>query len=99
MLAGEGSLVAVGVQPDRITDPELLLSALEQELGLDPAYVRRQYEAPGVQGHWFVPLVNLREEDYRRVDPIYGPYRASSLDGWKPGPIHWQKQPATSPVI
>ncbi|MDI9441764.1 MAG: hypothetical protein GX101_00660 [Firmicutes bacterium] len=73
VLAGEGSLVAVGVQPDRITDPELLLSALEQELGLDPAYVRRQYEAPGVQGHWFVPLVNLREEDYRRVDPILRP--------------------------
>ena len=73
VLAGEGSLIVVGVQPDRITDPEALLSALRTELGLDPDYVRRQYEAAGVQGHWFVPLVRLAEEDYLRVDPILRP--------------------------
>jgi cell division protein FtsI/penicillin-binding protein 2 len=73
VLAGEGSLVAVGVQPDRITDPETLLDALHSELGFRPDYVRRQYEAPGVQGHWFVPLANLSEAEYRRVDPILRP--------------------------
>ncbi len=73
ILAGKGSLVAVGVQPDRITDPDTLLEVLHTELGLSPDYVRRQYEAPGVQGHWFVPLANLKEAEYQRVDPVLRP--------------------------
>lgn len=73
ILAGEGSLVAVGVQPDRLRDPEHVLASLREHLDLEPDYVRRQYEAPGVQGHWFVPLVTLTEEEYRRVDPILRP--------------------------
>ena len=73
VLAGEGSLVSIGVQPDRITDPETLLEALRTELGLQPEYVRRQYEAPGVQGHWFVPLATLSEAEYREVDPVLRP--------------------------
>jgi cell division protein FtsI/penicillin-binding protein 2 len=73
ILAGEGSLVAVGVQPDRITDPDRLLAALQTELGLDPDYVQRQYQAPGVQGHWFVPLIRIREAEYHRVDPVLRP--------------------------
>lgn len=73
MLAGEGSLVSVGVQPDRITESERLLAVLKDELGLDPEYVRSKYQAPGVQGHWFVPLVSLSEEEYRRIDPILRP--------------------------
>lgn len=72
-LAGEGSLVAVGVQPDRIKDPEPLLTSLEEQLGLNPEYVRGQYQAPGVQSHWFVPLATLTEEEYRRLDPVLRP--------------------------
>lgn len=73
ILAGSGSRVTVGVQPDRIKDHETLLQALEAELGLRPEYVRSQYEAPGVQGHWFVPLMTLTEEEYGRVDPTLRP--------------------------
>lgn len=73
VLAGKGSLVTVGVQPDRITDPERLLDALQTELDLTPEYVVSQYEAPGVQGHWFVPLISLSEAEYSRVDPILRP--------------------------
>ncbi len=73
ILAGEGSRVTIGVQPDRILAPEWLLEALQTELGLDPEYVRRQYEAPGVQGHWFVPLITVTEEEYQRVDPLLRP--------------------------
>ena len=65
ILAGEGSRVTVGVQPDRISAPEWLLGSLEAELGLDPVWVS-QYEAPGVQ-----PLVytldHSFEEEYQRV--------------------------------
>lgn len=73
VLAGEGSLVAVGVQPDRIADPERLLGVLEEHIGLSADYVRRQYEAPGVQGHWFVPLINLTEQQYLQVDEFLRP--------------------------
>ncbi len=73
VLAGAGSLVSVGVQPDRITDPDNLFSVLQAELGLSPEYVQRQYQAPGVQGHWFVPLTNLTGVEYERVDPILRP--------------------------
>lgn len=73
ILAGEGSMVTIGVQPDRITAPEWLFGTLQAELGLNPEYVRRQYEAPGVQGHWFVPLITVSEEEYRRVDPVLRP--------------------------
>ncbi len=73
ILAGEGSLVTVGVQPDRITDPDILLETLQAELGLLPEYVRRQYEAPGVQGHWFVPLVSLSEVEYQVAESVLRP--------------------------
>ena len=73
ILAGEGSLVTVGLQPDRITDPDTLLGTLHAELGLSPEYVRRQYEAPGVQGHWFVPLIRLSEAEYQVVEAVLRP--------------------------
>lgn len=73
ILAGAGSRVSVGVQPDRITDEETLLQALQTELGLSPDYVRRQYEAPGVQGHWFIPLATISEAQYQQADPVLRP--------------------------
>ncbi len=73
ILAGAGSRVSVGVQPDRITDPDTLLQALQIQLGLSPEYVRRQYEAPGVQAHWFVPLTTISEAEYQQADPALRP--------------------------
>ncbi len=73
IFAGEGSLVTIGVQPDRITDSDILLKALQEELALSPEYVRRQYEAPGVQGHWFVPLISLSEAEYQKVEAVLRP--------------------------
>ncbi len=72
-LAGYGTVVKIGVQPNRISEPDLLHQVLEEQLGLDPEYVRRQYEAPGVQGHWFVPIITVSEEEYARLDPILRP--------------------------
>lgn len=73
VLAGEGALVQVGVQPDRITDTELLFQVLGEQLGLSEGYIRGQYEAPGVQGHWFVPLITLSEAHYIEVDEVLRP--------------------------
>lgn len=73
VLAGQGTVVSIGVQPNRISDRERLHQALQEQLGLDPDYVRSKYEAPGVQGHWFVPLITVSEEEYARVDPSLRP--------------------------
>lgn len=73
VLAGKGSLVSVGVQPDRISEPELLLTMLEKELNLNPDYVRRQYEAPNIEGHWFVPLATINEAEFNRIDSVLRP--------------------------
>lgn len=73
LLAGEGSLITVGVQPDRIQDGAELLAVLEKELALDPEYVRGQYEKPGVLGHWFVPLIKITESRYQEVDGALRP--------------------------
>ena len=69
-LAGLGTSSQYRSQPDRITDPELLYSVLEENLGLSPTIVfkKRKYQAPGIQGHWFVPLVSVSEEDYARLN-------------------------------
>ncbi len=73
LLAGGGSVINIGVQPGRIEDPELLFTTLEEELGLSEEYVRSEYEAPGVQDHWFVPITTITEQKYRELDPILRP--------------------------
>lgn len=73
LLAGRGSAVSIGVQPGRITDPERLFQVLEEYLGLTRESVRSKYEAPGVQPHWFVPLITVSEELYQKLDPILRP--------------------------
>lgn len=73
LLAGKGSVVAIGVQPSRITDPELLFEVTAEYLGLSREYVQSQYQAPGIQDHWFVPLITVSEERYQQLDPILRP--------------------------
>jgi len=73
LLAGGGSVINVGVQPGRIEDPDLLFTTLEEELDLSEEYVRGEYQAPGIQDHWFVPLTTITEEKYRELDPILRP--------------------------
>lgn len=83
LLAGRGSVVSIGVQPGRITDHELLVQVLEDNLNLSPDYVSSRYQAPGVQDHWFVPLLTVTEQEYQALDPILRPV---------PG-IFFQRQP------
>ena len=72
----DGTVVSVGLEPRRIKDRADTLVALEKTLRLDPADIERELDRPGVQPHWFVPLVELREERYRelrpRLEPIPG---------------------------
>ncbi len=73
LLAGQGSVITIGVQPGRIEDPDQLHQLLQDTLGLNPDYVQRQYQAPGVQDHWFVPLTTVSEQIYLEVDPLLRP--------------------------
>lgn len=73
IIAGRGSRVIVGVQPDRIKDERTLLEALEKYLNLDSQYACSQYGASEVQGNWFVPLITLTEQEYIRVEPYLRP--------------------------
>ena len=65
--------MTIGVQPGRISDPELLYQVLSDNLGLSPEYVKGQYLASGVQDHWFVPLVTVTEMEYQELDPLLRP--------------------------
>jgi len=73
MLAGSGSVVNIGVQPGRIEDPDRLFQVLEEELDLSEEYIRGEYEAPGIQDHWFVPLTTVSEERFAELDPVLRP--------------------------
>ncbi len=83
LLAGQGSIVAIGVQPGRVSDPELLYSVLGEHLGLSQAYIESRYQAPGVEEHWFVSLTTVTEEQYQELNPVLRPI---------PG-VFFQRQP------
>ncbi|NLY10098.1 MAG: hypothetical protein GX020_00165 [Firmicutes bacterium] len=73
LLAGEGSTITIGVQPGRISDPVRLFTTLNEMLGLSESYIRSQYQAPGVQDHWFVPLITVSESYYEEINQILRP--------------------------
>lgn len=68
-----GKVVAVGVQPSKMTDQVALGAALLQHVGVEPARLDAALKAPGVKPDHFVPLVEVREERYRQVEPALRP--------------------------
>lgn len=55
-------VVSVGIEPQRITDRDLLLARLETILGVDADEVAASLDAPGVQPDWFVPVAVLEDD-------------------------------------
>lgn len=72
-LTADGTLVAVGLEPQRITDREETIAALTEELDLEGEDIVRELEQPWVEPHHFVPLVRLREEPYQERRPDLAP--------------------------
>ena len=62
-------VIAVGVEPRRIKNRKRMLKALERLVGADPKQVAADLDRPGVQPDWFVPVVELRPERYKKVRP------------------------------
>lgn len=68
-----GKVVAIGVQPSRITDRAAVAAALHQHVGVDPVRLDAALDAPGVKPDHFVPLIDVREERYRGVEAALRP--------------------------
>jgi cell division protein FtsI/penicillin-binding protein 2 len=63
----------VGLEPQAIQDLNQVKSALQQQLGVDPAAVDRALGAPGVQPSHFVPIISVSEARYTQVAPVIYP--------------------------
>jgi penicillin-binding protein 2 len=66
-LATTGSITSVGVQPNQITDEAKLLSALQQQLQIQPDQAKKAYQS--AQPDWFVPLRDLTAAQAAAVRP------------------------------
>jgi cell division protein FtsI/penicillin-binding protein 2 len=72
-LASTGPGRIVGLEPQAIQDLNQVKTALQQQLGVDPAAVDRALGAPGVQPNHFVPIVSVSETRYTQVAPVIYP--------------------------
>ena len=68
-----GKVVAIGVQPSKIKDQAALAAALLQHAGVEPGRLDTALRAPGVKPEHFVPLLEVREERYRQIEPALRP--------------------------
>ena len=72
-LAGNGDVVVVGLEPDRVRDRAQVQAALMQQLGVDPAVVAGILDRPGVRPDAFLDVVTLAPDRYAQVRPALAP--------------------------
>jgi cell division protein FtsI/penicillin-binding protein 2 len=63
------AVVDVGLEPQRIQDQDQTLAALSALLDVDADDVETNLNAPGVQPDWFVPVKQLRQDEYEALAP------------------------------
>lgn len=73
LLAGGGSVINIGIEPGKVENPELLHETFSKELGLSEEYLVGEYQATGIQDHWFVPVATVSESEFAELDPILRP--------------------------
>jgi cell division protein FtsI/penicillin-binding protein 2 len=66
-------LVAVGLEPDRVTDRNALNAAFQQVLQIPAATIDAALARPGVKPNFFVPITTLRPEQFATVRPQLEP--------------------------
>jgi cell division protein FtsI/penicillin-binding protein 2 len=74
----------VGLEPRAITDLDLIKTAFQEELNIEPAAIDEALA--GVQPDHFVPITTVDLTDYRRVEPVIYPlpgtrFRDTTLRG------------------
>lgn len=72
LLAGEGESVVVGVEPQRLTDPQAATAALVAA-GAAESEVRALLERDDLRPDWFYPVLELSRPDFDRLDPTLRP--------------------------
>jgi cell division protein FtsI/penicillin-binding protein 2 len=72
-LTWQGEVITIGVEPRRIQSRAAVASALQAQLGVDPARLERVLSAPGVSPERFVPIIDVRPERYQQVRPALAP--------------------------
>lgn len=74
VLAGEGTVLSIGLIPGKIKDEDKVLSALSDYLGIDRSEIKARYA--NAQPDWWVPLRDLPME---RLEEARG--KLSGIDG------------------
>ncbi len=66
-LVSQQPVSVIGVVPERITDLDALLEALEDLAGIAPAVVTTEIDRPGVQPNWFLPVGTMPVPEYAGI--------------------------------
>ncbi|WP_375766160.1 penicillin-binding transpeptidase domain-containing protein [Archangium gephyra] len=72
-LTRQGEVITIGVEPRRIQNRAAIASALQAQLGVDPARLEKLLNAPNVAPEHFVPIIDVRPERYQVVRPALAP--------------------------
>jgi cell division protein FtsI/penicillin-binding protein 2 len=70
-IVSSGTVIQVGVEPDRVKNAGQVKAALAQQLGIAPAAYDKA--VAGAQPSWFVPLTTITESKYAAVKPVLYP--------------------------
>ena len=71
VLQGSSDVVDVGVEPDRIKDPNAVIAAFQQYVNVDPATVTRVLHTPGAKPSWFLQVLQMRQDQFAALPPAF----------------------------
>ena len=71
VLQGQGDVVSVGVEPDRIKDPAAVTTAFQQYAAIDPTTVSRVLHTPGARPSWFLQVTQMRPDQFAALPPAF----------------------------
>lgn len=71
VLQGQGDVVTVGVELDRIKDPSAVVAAFQQYAGIDPAITNRVLHTPGAKPPWFLQVTQMRQDQFSAIPPSF----------------------------
>ncbi|MFL5351574.1 penicillin-binding transpeptidase domain-containing protein [Archangium sp.] len=72
-LTRPGEVITIGVEPRRIQNRAAVASALQSQLGVDPARLEKLLNTPNLAPDRFVPIIDVRPERYQLVRPALAP--------------------------
>jgi len=77
VLAGTGSVVQVGLEPDHITSPadlQAIKTNMKALLDVDPATIDATLHGPGVRPYYFLPVTTIAKgDDYQHIHDVLNP--------------------------